>query len=163
MAALRYNVIDPGACERTYSSVYKDQSCGSNNAAPTLSSNHAWTAKNAAAGEWMTMDAGSLMEIHGVRTKVKDDGSRRQWITQFTVDYSTDNATWSSVDGGAIFLGPPPAPPPPDIEAATDAVFASPVSARYIRITAQAFAGWVAIRAGLLSSEFSCAAVPVND
>ena len=49
----------------------------------------------------MVVDAGSILELFGVRTKKKAK-DRAQWVTRFTVEISTDNTVWSSVDGGSI-------------------------------------------------------------
>jgi len=95
----------------------------------------------------MVVDAGSILELFGVRTKKKAK-DRAQWVTRFTVDISTDNTVWSSVDGGSIFAGPTS---DDDREAGIDAFFTAPVSARYVKITVQAWEAHVAMRAGLLA------------
>ena len=95
----------------------------------------------------MVVDAGSILELFGVRTKKKAK-DRDQWVTRFTVDISTDNTVWSSVDGGSVFAGPTS---DDDKEDGIDAFFAAPVSARYIKITVQAWEAHVAMRAGLLA------------
>ena len=95
----------------------------------------------------MVVDAGSILELFGVRTKKKAK-DRDQWVTRFTVEISTDNTVWSSVDGGSVFAGPTS---DDDREAGIDAFFAAPVSARYVKITVQAWEAHVAMRAGLLA------------
>ena len=95
----------------------------------------------------MVVDAGSILELFGVRTKKKAK-DRDQWVTRFTVDISTDNTVWSSVDGGSVFAGPTS---DDNREDGIDAFFAAPVSARYVKITVLEFEAHVAMRAGLLA------------
>ena len=95
----------------------------------------------------MVVDAGSILELFGVRTKKKAK-DRAQWVTRFTVDISTDNTVWSSVDGGSVFAGPTS---DDNREDGIDAFFAAPVSARYVKITVLEFEAHVAMRAGLLA------------
>ena len=107
----------------------------------------AWSAGVVDVGDWMTIDAGSVAYVYGVRTQKRPDASPQQYVTQFTVQCSTDGASWSSVDGGTTFDGPAASNGAND---AVDADFEAPVFARYIRITVQAFSAHPSMRAGLL-------------
>lgn len=107
----------------------------------------AWSAGVVDVGDWMTIDAGSVAYVYGVRTQERPDASPQQYVTQFTVQCSTDGASWSSVDGGTTFDGPAASNGAND---AVDADFEAPVFARYIRITVQAFSAHPSMRAGLL-------------
>ena len=148
-------VDNPVECARTYSSVWDNDACGVGHAQSMLDSPQGWSAyynhddyPGPGVGEWMTIDAGSGVYVYGVRTQKRSD-LPAQYVTQFTVQHSTDGASWSSVDGGTSFDGPTAGNVADD---AIDAVFAAPVFARYIKITVQAFSSHPSMRAGLLGS-----------
>ena len=112
-----------------------------------LGSPKSWSAGSANAGEWMRIDAGSVTSIYGVR--IQRRAYYLQYVTQFSVEYSTDDATWTGVDGGRIFDGPTD-------EGQVDAFFANPVTARYIKITVVEFWNFPSMRAGLLGAATEC-------
>jgi hypothetical protein len=134
-----YSVLNPPECDRTYSSVYGDQVCGTGHARSMLGSPQAWSAQFKTAGQWMRIDAGSALLVYGVRAQAR--ASHNQKVTAFTVQHSTDDSAWSNVDGGARFT---------DASGEFDARFFTPVMAQYIRITVVSSEGWTSMRAGLL-------------
>ena len=105
-----------------------------------------WCAGSNTAGQWMRINAGSVVPVHGVRVQTRGTthGFDNQYVTAFTVQYSADDSTWSDVDGGAIFTG---------ASGNFDALFVSPVTAQYIRITVVTWHGHMSMRAGLLSGD----------
>jgi hypothetical protein len=140
-----WSPINPEECDRTYSSVWDNDACGVGFAQSMLDSPQAWS--GTIEGDiWMTIDAGSVMDVHGVSVQKRKDAPD-QYVTQFTVQHSTDGASFSDVDGGAVFDGPTVANGADDY---IDAEFAAPVSARYIRITVQEYNSHPSMRAGLL-------------
>ena len=142
----RPSVINPDECShRTYSSIFNDETCGDYHTYSMLDSARAWVGRDGV-GDWMRIDAGGVTDIYGVRMQKRGDDPT-QYVTQFTVEYSIDDATWTSVDGGRIFDGPTMSVD------AVDALFTDPVTARYIRITVQEiFFQFAAMRAGLLGA-----------
>ena len=144
-----WSPINPEECNRTYSSVWVNDACGVGYAQSMLDSDMAWSSGTIEGDIWMTIDAGgSVMDVHGVRVQKRKDAPD-QYVTQFTVQHSTDGASFSDVDGGAVFDGPTVANGADDY---IDAEFAAPVSARYIRITVQEYNSFPSMRAGLLAS-----------
>jgi hypothetical protein len=134
-------LLNPPECDRTYSSVYGDQACGTGHARSMLGSPQAWSARVNNAGQWMRIDAGSALLVYGVRTQAR--ASHNQKVTEFTVQHSTDDSAWSNVDGGARFT---------DASGELDARFFTPVMAQYIRITVVSWASHISMRAGLIRS-----------
>ena len=120
-----------------------------------LDSPQAWSAISNVeqSGEWMQINAGSATTVFGVR--IRRRSNYNQYVTAFTVQYSTDlsinnNTKWSDVDvssefsKGAIFT---------DTSGNYDALFATPVTAQYIRITVKNWVNHPSMRAGLLVNE----------
>ena len=138
-------VANPSECDRTYSSVYGNQACGTGYARSMLDSPQAWSAAANTAGQWMRIDAGSALSVYGVRVQGRAAGRySNQKVTAFTVQHSTDDSTWSDVDGGAAFT---------DDSGDFNALFATPVMAQYIRITVVSWNHHISMRAGLLTGD----------
>ena len=91
-----------------------------------------WCAGSNTAGQWMRINAGRVVPVHGIRVQgrsesVYSDGNiHYQHVTAFTAQQSADDSTWEDVDGGATFTG---------ASGNFDALFAAPVMAQYIQIT----------------------------
>ena len=139
-------LVNPPECDRTYSSVHLNDACGEHHAQSMLGSPQSWSSGSNTAGQWMRINAGSVVPVHGVRVQTRGTthGFDDQYVTAFTVQYSADDSTWSDVDGGAIFTG---------ASGNFDALFVSPVTAQYIRITVVTWHGHMSMRAGLLSGD----------
>ena len=131
--------FNPPECDRTYSSVWSNEACGIGHARSMLDSPQAWSALE----HCWAVDANRRRE-RSVGLRRSSAGSWtafRQKVTAFTVQHSTDDSTWSDVDGGAAFT---------DASGDLDALFATPVMAQYIRITVVSWQGHISMRAGLL-------------
>ena len=109
-----------------------------------IDSPQAWSAGSNTVGQWMRIDAGSTLPVYGVQIQTRRQYSQR--VTAFTIQHSTDDSTWSAVDGGITFT-----------HAFTgasgfDARFAAvPIMAQYIRITVVSWVGHISMRAGLIT------------
>ena len=141
-------VVNVNECDREYSSVWSGELCGTGHARSMLTSPQAWSAQNNAVGEWMSIDAGGPLTVYGVRVKKRHMTGHEQYVTNYKVMYSTDNVNWADVDGGAVFRG---SRRDDAIEAIRDAIFETPVEARYIKIVVQSWVNHVSMRAGLLT------------
>ena len=154
---IRIGPLDPPERDRTYSSIWDNDAPGTGHGRSMLDSPQAWSANNTSKDktpkEWMQIDAGSVTTVFGVRNRRRSNYN--QYVTAFTVQYSTDlsinnNTKWSDVDvssefsKGAIFT---------DTSGNYDALFATPVTAQYIRITVENWVNHPAMRAGLLVNE----------
>lgn len=127
-----YNVP---AVNRTASSFYPGQQASES----TLSSATAWSASTGVTGDNLTLDLGSVQTATGVVTKGRADGG--QWVTSYTVSYSTDNIIYTSL---GAFTG--------NGDQNTEVVnmFGASVSARYIRFTVTGFRAWPSMRADVV-------------
>ena len=67
--------------------------------------------------------------VYGVRVKKRT--AHDQYVTIYRVQYSVDEVNWADVDGAAIMRG---SRRDDDVEALRDAIFETPVEARYIKI-----------------------------
>ena len=147
---IRIGPLDPPERDRTYSSIWDNDAPGTGHGRSMLDSPQGWSAlnvKNEQAGEWMQIDAGSVTTVFGVRNRRRSNYN--QYVTAFKVQYSPDksinsNTEWSDVDSGATFT---------DTSGNFDALFATPVTAQYIRITVQSWVNHPSMRAGLLVNE----------
>jgi len=108
-----------------------------------LDSPQAWSALLLTAMQWMRINAGSLLLVHGVRVQARASPVSSQKVTAVTVQHSTDGSVWSDVDGGATFA---------DASGSFDALFTAPVVAQFVRVTVVSWSGYISMRAGLLSS-----------
>ena len=141
----RLKILNPPECDRTYSSVYANNACGTGCSQSMLDSTLAWCAGTNRAGQWMRIDAGSTLPVYGVQIQTRYGSPNGQRVTAFTIQHSTDDSTWSAVDGGVTFT-----------HAFTgasnfDARFAAaPIMAQYIRITVVSWVAHISMRAGLI-------------
>ena len=104
----------------------------------------------------MQINAGSATTVFGVR--VRRRVNYNQYVTAITVQHSIDGTSWSNkrawsflglaswndVDDGDTFT---------DTSGNFDALFATPVTAQYIRITVKKWVNHPSMRAGLLVNE----------
>ena len=92
-----------------------------------------WGLNFATAGQhWVQLDTGSARLIRGVVTQ-GEGYDERYWTTSFSVQVSSDGTTWSDVDDGATFTGNT------DADNKVTTLFASAVSARYIKVFPQSW------------------------
>ena len=139
--------INPPNSSRYHSSVYTGTTDDS-----TYDSTYSWIADVNSASKlgtanavYMTIDCGSEIGIVGLRIQGRPSYPNH-YVAKLTVEYSSDGTTYNDVDNGAEF----------DSTATlgnADFNFATPVLARYIKITPTAIQesnGFIAMRAGLI-------------
>ena len=138
------SALNPPETDRTYSSLWPGTYPGGNNTTSKLGSPNGWIAYPPHnAGEWMRINAGSVISVQGIRVEPRST-HYLQCVKSVTVQHSVDDSTWTNVifvGGGTTFT---------DATGNFDALFESPVMAQYIRITVQAWVGHIVMRAGLL-------------
>lgn len=107
--------------------------------ASTLSSGTSWSGASGVTGDYLTLDLGAAQTVSGVVTKGRADGA--QWVTAYTVSYSTDNISYTSL--GSF---------PGNVDMNTEVVnmFAGSVTARYVRITVTGISSWPSMRADVV-------------
>ena len=144
------SVLNPPECDRTYSTTYDNDALGTGHGRSMLNSPQAWSpAATEQAEHWMQINAGTATTVFGVRNQPSAVQNNEK-VTAFTVQYSidasawdnTDDSKWSDVDGGRTFTDP---------SGSFDALFVTPVTAQYIRITVQRYVKFPSMRAGLLT------------
>ena len=147
-------VLNPPNSMRTYSSLLSEHASytNSNEGDATLDSCCGWRANfgNSWPNLYTTMDLDIARSIAGAVTQKRDS----QWVTQYTVDVcalsstTLEDCSWVGVDDGAIFLGNTDDDGPQDYAVA---LFAAPVTTRFIRIHPKAWSGFYGMRVGVLA------------
>ena len=103
----------------------------------------------------MRIDAGSTLPVYGVQIQTRCCSPNSQRVTALTIQHSTDGSTWSVVDGGITFTPAAneltPASGNFDKQGHERILFATPVMARYIRITVVTWVDHISMRAGLIT------------
>ena len=144
------SVLNPPECDRTYSTTYDNDALGTGHGRSMLNSPQAWSpAATEQAEHWMQINAGTATTVFGVRSQPSAVQNNEK-VTAFTVQHSIDTSAWnntngskwSDVDGGRTFTDP---------SGNFDALFVTPVTAQYIRITVQDYVKFPSMRAGLLT------------
>jgi hypothetical protein len=100
-----------------------------------------WIPNSPRAGEWVQVDLGEIKEIGGISTQGSAAGSH--WLTQYTLVFSRDGTNFHSYmrrGQPLVFSGNN------DPHTAVNHVFSYPFQARFVRIYAQAFSSWPALR-----------------
>ena len=92
----------------------------------------------------MMIDLGSATTIRGVVTQGRGDWN--DYVTSFTVQVSTDGATFADVDGGATFTGNT------HYLLKVTNTFAATVQARFVKIFPKTWYGRIGMRAGVLDA-----------
>jgi hypothetical protein len=136
-------MIDPPEAQRSYSSIL------SNNAAlyaqSRLGKNKAWLANTNAVGQWMKIDLGSTLPVVGIATLGRYNAA--QFVKSYKVQTSTDDVTFSDVNGGAVFAGNTA------WNVKVENTF-SAVNTRYVKILPQTWQTWLTMRAAVLVSSY---------
>ena len=137
---------NPAESKRTYSSVL-DQNAELN-ARSMLGSASAWSAADAAVGQWMQMDLGREKQVTGVITQGRSD-SYESYVKEFTVETSDDGSVFTSVVTGGgqpqlFFAGPS--------DTRITAAFDGPVKARFLRLVVKSWEGSISMRAGAIGN-----------
>lgn len=133
--------MNPPEGQRSYSSVHKNEAAGKGHARSMLDSAQAWSAGKNEVGQWMCIDLGSTIDVQGVVTQGRVAPHDAQRVTTFTVQYSSDGSNWTDIAG--TFTGGAK-------NAKVEAVFPTPVKARYVKIVVQTWEKHISMRAGVL-------------
>jgi len=137
-------VVNPPEASRSYSSVLCNDAVGAGLCCSCLDSIAVWSAQINEVGQWMEIDLGGEARVVGVVTQGRCGGV--QWVKKFVVKLSVDGREWGNVlgefDGGR-----------PDEK--SEARFASPLAARYVRLVVTSWEGHISMRAGVIVSRSS--------
>merc|ERR1712139_130001 len=142
-------IVNPAYSRCKASSVWANNAIGHSHGTGRLDSNQGWSARHNQAGQWWQMDLGNAQQVAGVVTQGRTQ--HEQYVKSYKVQTSQDGSSWSYVDGGKIFgankaWGRWPAPNNVKVENR----FASPVSARFVRIVVQTWNSGISMRAAVL-------------
>jgi hypothetical protein len=160
-------VVNVPESSRSYSSVWAGEAPGTGHAQSKLNSPTAWSAGHDAVGEWMQMDLGETKQVAGVVMQRRHGVD--QWVETFTVQYTDTpepgDDDFTSISGTFNNVGANAYVPPrgssdhvldqtegvtegADISDLADVhIFEVPVTARYIRVLAATWYGWISLRA----------------
>jgi hypothetical protein len=109
-----------------------------------------WASESNEVGKWYQMDNGKIAKIVGLAIKGRKSGADQSWGPQFVKTFKVkyhDNGEWKDVDGGATFDGNV------DHDTLVEAMFATPVTTRYIRIYPQTWNKHMSLRSGLITND----------
>ncbi|XP_001630952.2 lactadherin [Nematostella vectensis] len=105
------------------------------------------------AGEWLQVDIGHVVPITGVATQGRYSNDWDQWVTRYTVQYSVDGGSWTSVlEAGVVkeFVGNF------DKSTVVENSFPVPVMARYVKFVVRDWNNYIAMRVEV----YGCANYP---
>ncbi|XP_048590614.1 lactadherin isoform X2 [Nematostella vectensis] len=113
----------------------------------------AWAAKYNQKGEYLEVDLGQVTWITHVATQGRPKGTGSiHWVTEYSVEYSLKGDQWQSYQDGngviKVFHGNS------DMTTVVKNEFSPVIQARYVRIVAHAWYGYIAMRAEF----YGCAA-----
>jgi len=128
-------VTNPSESKRMYSSVYANNAKGTGHARSMLNSAQGWSAKKNSAGQWMQIDLGKVKSVAG--TVIEPRVGNGQYVTAYTVKYSTDGRRWHAVAG--TYYGRK--------GRKVTSLFPKKVTARYVRLIVQKWQGHISMRA----------------
>ena len=140
--------VNPPCWSRTFSSAWTGPARCGYYTGGALDSQRIWAAGANAVGEHMTIDAGMDVVVLGVVTTGRSGYD--QWVESYSVQVATAAADGhfepvTSRANATVFTGNS------DRSSRVYGWFAAPVLVRYVRITVQAWKGWISMRAGLLA------------
>jgi hypothetical protein len=124
-----------------YSSVKNDDMPGHGNSQSMLDSAQGWSAERDRIGEWLQLDLGSVQSVAGILVQGSAGGAE-EWVTQFRVKYGSNQFQINELAGE--FRGSC------DAMSKVQICFASPFSARYVRILPLRWHGYMSMRAAVL-------------
>jgi len=163
-----FSTDNPSEGDRSYSSVLASTYRGGY-AQSMLNSPQSWVANvGDGVGSWAQLDLGSVKTVGAVVTQARAPlpGNQAQKhgvcrVNSYKVMVSVSEPVWTNVDNGATFNGNPPGGAS---SANTEVVswFASPVSARRVRLVVQTFSGsgLPQMRWGVKSASSSVSSLP---
>lgn len=132
----------------SYSSVSGGATPGSGLGTGRLNSLQGWAPASSSAGQWMQIDTGEVQSIVGIVTQGRRDVEA--WVTEYSVQSSTDGVTWHSVQCGRTFKANQ------DKNSKVKVVFRSPIRSRFVRIVPEEWKSSIGMRAGVLVCEQDC-------
>jgi hypothetical protein len=136
-------IFNPPYANHNYSSVFNIDQIGHSHGQGRLNSNQAWSAAQNVVGEWWQVDIGPNKQVVGVLTQGRSASYQR--VTAYTVSTSLDGNAWAPVDGGNVFAGNVASSSP-----AVSNTFATPVTARYVRIIVQSWNQYISMRGAII-------------
>ena len=80
---------------RSYSSIFNNDSIGTGHARSMIDSEQAWTSASNLVGEWMQVDIGDIKNVTGLKILKRKDND--QHIKKFIIQYSSDNINFNYI------------------------------------------------------------------
>ncbi|CAK0828118.1 unnamed protein product [Prorocentrum cordatum] len=135
-------ILNVPEASRSYSSVWRNDSVGTGHARSALDSEQAWSSLHGSHGQWMLMDLGAAVLVHGVVTQGRADAY--QWVTSYRLELYLDRpparlTAWSRVPGNV------------DHNTRVHGVLRHPRLARYVLVRPLTWMGHMSMRAAVLT------------
>ena len=128
---------------RSYSSVWDNDSIGTGHARSMINSLRSWSAGTNNTDQYAILDLETPTSILGVVIQGRsDEWTNNQYITKYSVEYSQDNNNW--IPFNTIFNGNS------DGETLVTNNFTNPIKARYFKIIAVEWNNHISARIGLI-------------
>ena len=134
-------IFNPPELSRAYSSVYNNEAVGTGHARSMLHGSQAWSAATSQVGEWMQIDAGSVLTVKGVVSQARGESWQR--VTEYRVEASSDGSLWAN-------MGTFPHSLAAGHQELVQNVFARPIEARWVKLFPLKWYVYSSMRAGLL-------------
>ena len=135
--------MNPDEDSRDYSSIYYNNAKGTGHTRSMLDSPQAWSATDGATkGEWMQIDLGYMMCVHGVVTQSRKASD--QWVTSYKISFSGDGESFT--EPPQVFTGNDKSG-----EAKVTNNFDA-VETRYVRFIVQTWHTYISMRAAVIAS-----------
>ena len=106
-----------------------------------MDSSQAWSSGSNSVGQYLQIDLVAVADVVG--TVVQGRADADEWVTSYTVQHSTDGATWVTAPG--TFSGNS------DRNTQVSNMLQQSVQARYIRFIPQSWNGEMSMRVGVLT------------
>jgi len=91
----QFPLLDPTEENRTYSSIFNDDSIGTGHARSSIASKQAWSAKINDKDQWIIIDAGYVVDSIAGVALMKRRGNG-QCVTQVKIDIAVESGNWKS-------------------------------------------------------------------
>ena len=142
--------LNPPEEKRSYSSIFEENAIGKGHARSMLDSPQAWSARHNDPHQWMTLDAGEILDLAGVIVAARGHSCEDQHVTELNIDSSDDGEVWVPVDNGRIFET--------KLKGGDGALrrelrFDRRLRARHVRLRVVAWGRHISLRSGLLLAQ----------
>ena len=143
VAASGFEVENTAESSRSYSSVWNNNSPGSDHARSMIDSEKAWCAGRSDSSQWMKIDLGTSQLLVGAVFQGRHDSCHGQYVKSINIAVSTDDQTWKTVEKEADISGAKG-------DSQAQVLFHTAVQGRFIRFSPKQWNEHISMRAAVL-------------